>query len=821
MTGPGGSLRHLPGYLGAGIVLFMGALQAYRIFPDRRFGIAVVLLSIIIAVVRSFRSGSDAVGWFCIVIGLNSPPFCELHVERDIWGLIASLVLFFLVFRKDGMEISIPDIRIFALYGAFCLWSLIVCVSSVYPHAALKQAVLFVFYGLLFLAGTALLDSESRRRIPEDMIMMILSSHILFAVWAMLDRVAHLGWREGFGFRWFVYHRHPNYVIFPLLIGIPFLLGILTSDSSLRRRRTAAGILLGSVMYLLTGSFSRTGLIVLLVYMMIGMMWVQKKLTRKMRYRILGLLILVVVVGVSLNTKMVSRLTSFAYLNLDPRLRAWEAFIDLAADRPVSGYGLGTNRYIFPQAWAFLFPLEPPTRQFLVEAHNAYLDILAGTGWPGLLLFTGFLFLMLRRVIRSKEPGFPHILMMTVGLIIDLGFSFRFHAHDTGTWLMVFMIWILVQTGTDAVHRCRISTYAFRFGSFAVVLLAAAPYMGEVCSAKARALLPQGDWPSIGRWYRAAASIEPLNAHPWYYLSLCADQERRPADALLNLKVAVELCPNYAFYRHLLAQSLMRLNRTELATEQAEIAVDLEPFDAEAKYRITASVLNQIVTNFDRSDLHAAIAVSVNPGIAADSVLRNSGVDLQKLVVENFANVDYLTEYRELPQNFLFFSRSLLKSFESFIPPDELIQWCHQLVTLVPSLEAGTGVVSYLIHAGQYAEAEKVLYRLMVRFGEEPTLLLHLAYISYKNDDLEMAGFLVDRANRRWRHLSLDNLIGYKMAAAILERLGKPEESAEYQQKIAWLEGGELDRQKRDLTIHTGGRDSALYDLDQLFVGTP
>ena len=817
MTG----FRRLPGFLVAVAVLLLGGSQAYVTFPDRRFGIAAVLLAILIALVRSFRSGNDAVGWFCIVIGLNAPPFCELHIERDPWGLIAALIFFFLVFRKNSFKVAQPDIPLFTLYGAFCLWSLVVCVTSVYPHAALKQTVLFVFYGLLLLAGSALFNSDSRRRIPEDMIMMILSSHILFAGWTMLDRVAHLGWREGFAFRWFVYQRHPNYVIFPLVIGIPFLLGIFASDSSLRRKAAAAGILLGSVMYLLTGSFSRTGLIVLLIDVILGLMWAQKKLTRTWRYRIFGMLMLTLMLGLSLNTKMISRMVSFAHLNLDPRVRAWEAFIELAADRPLTGYGLGTNRYIFPQAWASLNPLEPPTRQFLIEARNAYLGVLTGTGWPGLLLFTGFLLLLLHRAYRRTDSGFPYRLLMAAGLIVDLFFSFRFHAHDTGTWLMVFMIWIMVQTGPDTDSCRRMSTSAFRFGSFAAVLLAAAPYAGEICTSKARALLPQGNWPAIERWYRAAASIEPLNAHPWYYLSLCADQERKPEAALRNLRVAVDLCPNYAFYRHMLAQSLMRLHRPEAAIEQAEIAVALEPFDAEAKYRATASVFNRMVSKTDRADLHAAIGVSINFGIERDPLLRNSGVDLQQLVVENFANVEYLTENRELPLNFMFFSRSLLESFESFIPPEELSRWCRQVIRKVPSVEAGTGVALYKIRSGRYDEAEEVLYRLMVRFGEEPSLLLHLAYISYKNNDLGMAEFLVERANRRWRHPSVDNMIGYKMAAAILERQGRQAESAVFQRKIAWLEGGELDRQKRDLTIHTGGRDSALYDLDQLFVGVP
>lgn len=805
--------------IGALSVLSGGAFHAVSVFPDRRIGIYIVTAGVSWIAARAFRSGEIAVAWCCIMIGLSTPPFCELHVERDPWSLIAGLIMFYEIVRGPIVRFRRSYVLTCMLFLAFCIWSVSISGVSVYPHASMKQALLFFFYAIVLFSGLILFNTPARLQLICDQVIVLTWTHLGFAAATALDRVMNLG-LQGMQFRWFVYHRHPNYVIHPLLLGIPVLLYIFSSSTSWIRRMASLSAIILTVTYFFLGAYSRGAYIVLIAYLPFAVVY----LMRKQRKSIIGIaigLILVIICGLVLSSPTLQgRIVSLAFLEQDSRVRAWSVFWDLVRERPVVGYGLGTNRYIYPQALGLKNPLEPPTRQFLIEAHNAYLDILVGTGWIGLILFLGFLLSIVGPGWSSSRPFATCSNLLGITILIDFLFNFRFHAHDTGIWAMIFLIFASVLRSEKTHEIVEFRTRFLRPSATLIVILAAAPFAGDWCVQTAKSKLPAGNWPIIQSWFLTASLIEPLNAHPHYYLSLCADQTRQPREVIHSLQTAVALCPNYAFYRDQLARTYLQIGDIEHAVQEAEVAVLLEPFDSEARYRLSAGSLNEMIGNTSRAEMHLSIGISINPAIAEDSIFsgQTPRINLMKLFHENYSAFQNTLISNIKAKDFFRVARPLLLSFETVYNSDIMIPLYRLSEDKLKSGDIIVEEAAYLIKHLQYDMASEVLYRAINYHGEESHFLLYLSYIALRKNDLDWAYFLARRANKKWKHLSLDNFIGFQLMDTILTHMGKEEERIENRRKIDWLMGDNIDRQKKDLTIHTGGRDLALYDLDKTFL---
>jgi len=111
----------------------------------------------------------------------------------------------------------------------------------------------------------------------------------------------------------------------------------------------------------------------------------------------------------------------------DPRIVAWQELIKAVGDRPVGGYGAynssaGFDRYYQP---GFI-----SATGWWDTAHNLFLDILLWAGIPGLLIFLGFMGILLRRLSQVKRqlPLYTlraHMLQtFFVAYLVTLFFSF-------------------------------------------------------------------------------------------------------------------------------------------------------------------------------------------------------------------------------------------------------------------------------------------------------------------------------------------------------------------------------------------------------------
>jgi putative inorganic carbon (HCO3(-)) transporter len=123
-----------------------------------------------------------------------------------------------------------------------------------------------------------------------------------------------------------------------------------------------------------------------------------------------------------------------AQSNVNSRLIAWRIALDEFGSSPVLGVGPGnfTERYVE-------FGL-PTTKSGPITTHNAYLNILAELGLPGLLLFLAYLAVswgVLRRSIPDDPAANAFRSSLAAGFVIALvGSMFLTEQYYAPLWLL-------------------------------------------------------------------------------------------------------------------------------------------------------------------------------------------------------------------------------------------------------------------------------------------------------------------------------------------------------------------------------------------------
>jgi len=151
------------------------------------------------------------------------------------------------------------------------------------------------------------------------------------------------------------------------------------------------------------------------------------------------------------------RFTHFSptFLLSETRLRIAVCSSPLIAHRPFRGYGLGSFQYVYPPAQADYFAAHPdtvlsPTSNFTVQAHSDWLQLMIELGLPGLLIVLAGLYLALRQGWDSWlticDPSLrlelTAALMGVAGVMIHALADFPVHVVSTITPALFFLaIW--------------------------------------------------------------------------------------------------------------------------------------------------------------------------------------------------------------------------------------------------------------------------------------------------------------------------------------------------------------------------------------------
>jgi O-antigen ligase len=138
------------------------------------------------------------------------------------------------------------------------------------------------------------------------------------------------------------------------------------------------------------------------------------------------------------------------------RLAAWEGTLELVGERPLLGYGFGTESTVFVDRWYYFQGINP---------ENAYLGLLLQLGVGGLGIFAAFIAALVGAVVRTLRryglEGHEMTLALAgslgAGLALMLAQSYVYSVGNIATvafWTCVFAL--VVAAAEPAVERERV-----------------------------------------------------------------------------------------------------------------------------------------------------------------------------------------------------------------------------------------------------------------------------------------------------------------------------------------------------------------------------
>lgn len=187
----------------------------------------------------------------------------------------------------------------------------------------------------------------------------------------------------------------PNDVAFVLATTLPFTFWLLRERGA-RRFAAVAMIAVISVSILLT--FSRGALVGLAA----GLLWTALVERKHLKVVVVGAVAAALVLGIVFQTQQsqVERglrvKENIASSNVSSRLEAWDAASRLASEHPLLGVGPGNFQFHYLEETG-----RPAGTPVLRVVHNAYLDIAAELGVIAMVLFLGYLAMMLGRLTTA------------------------------------------------------------------------------------------------------------------------------------------------------------------------------------------------------------------------------------------------------------------------------------------------------------------------------------------------------------------------------------------------------------------------------------
>jgi O-antigen ligase/tetratricopeptide (TPR) repeat protein len=786
------------------------SLEIAAIFPERTLFIIIMAGVVLWFANCFFKRRQPAHAWLSITLGLMTAPLTELHLERNLWTLAACMIGMFHLIKTGRVKITASKRMCFSIWSWILLTLLTFSSSfwSAYPYASFRFTGILIFNLFVFIqVAEAVYHKQDRRRFIS-MLLSFAGVYVLASFAAFFHRVSGLGWSYATGFRIYVFERHPNYAIFFLLMSLPLWL-LTINTKKLKPRIVSIVGLLAALVYLVFLSYSRQGYILLTIMLVSIPFLYQRTLMKRMFW---GLIAIGTAGFGSLflaSAPLRNRLISTVDLSGSLRFNAWKVFIDLIREQPLLGYGMDTARYIYPKALGYIRPLEPPTRQFLFEAHNAYIDVLTGVGIIGLVIFVFFIGICTLSSPKKRSFEGRIALLMGVSLWVDLFFNFRIHAQDTSVYLMVFFAFTAV---VHARHTIQTTRRRLDFKPLSVYLLVtlailfcAPPWLGKHWVTQAQRQLRFQNWPQIYSLFNRAALVEPLNAHPQYYLGLCYKNMNQPNAALERFRHSVKLCPNYPFYRFHLAIELVEHNRISEAAEHLEIAASLDPYDTDGRVQFNLGILQWRLGYQDKARRNFWTTIVLNPTYINDSYWIHDSFLKEQLTEELMSFTGSYYTWNVFSINNLRFLPAIATALYNAGYDDEAHRLRVSAALNFPfHVDSLHDTILFLLEQKRYDISKNIVYYALNHHVDCPHLLNYLALIYLKTDNYTMARFCAERSLRFWSEYAVDNFAAYQVLKEVGRQTDDDELFRRYTRPVDYLSDGRHKQQTSDLVIHIG-----------------
>ncbi len=804
------SVAKLPEQTATTLIVIGCSLELTTLFSERMLFIIIMGGVILWFANTFFKADKPLLAWLTLTMGLMTAPFTELHLERNLWTLTSCMFgMLHLIQAGPLKALSLKRIRL--AVGSWILLTTLTLMSafwSAYPYVSFRFTGILIFNLMVFIQLCESFYNKNNRTSLITMTLSFAGVYSLASFVACFQRVSGLGWAYATGFRIYVFERHPNYAIFFLLMSLP--LWLLTAKSKTRSSRVFSITgLLAALMYLVFLSYSRQGYILLAILLLYLPFLYQRIPGKRLLSGTVAIGITAFSAAFLASAPLRNRLISTFDLSGSLRFNAWKVFVDLIREQPILGYGMDTARFIYPKALGFIRPGETPTRQFLFEAHNAYIDILYGVGIVGLAVF--LVFMASCTIANPVKRNFEGRVAFLMGVIlwIDLVFNFRLHAQDTSIWLIFFLAYTAVVHGRKKVGLPNRQSLVHPALAYALVLMAilfcAPPWLGKYWIAQAQQQLRFQNWPMIYRSFSKAAMIEPLNAHPQYYLGLCYANMNQPNAALNAFQQSVDLCPNYPFYRFHLAVALIDQNRMTDARNHLETGATLDPYDVDARVHFNLSILQWRMGDQNQARKNFWTAILLNPDYVNDPYWNHNSILKEQLMDDllNFSGIYYssgrfaLDNLRFLPNiaNAMYtagyydeaYRLRILSAFNYPFHKDSL----HDTIL-------------YLLEQEKYHIAKDLTYYALNYHTNCPHLFNYLGLIYLKMDNMTMARFCAENSLGFWSEYAVDNFAAFQILKEVGRRTNDSALFKRYSRPVEYLADGRHATQTSDLVIHIG-----------------
>jgi len=379
---------------------------------------------------------------------------------------------------------------------------------------------------------------------------------------------------------------NPNHFAACLTMTALFSLGILVACVKIRASfstRLFFGACSASSVMGVVWSFSRGAVVALGVgsVVLAVLLFVSRRTRQTWWLTIVGILVVIALTFAILPAETSRRLLSPITNRVDPSLLArwqvWRASIPIFTASPVTGWGLGSFKYIFPRFQA------SETKLHFDHAHNEYLQLLIEAGVIGFAAIAWGVMRVLGRIIRltlkRRDPcvvggvfgGISGLIAVLLHSSID--FPLRIGSNALLFTVILALVFVLSRTSfRDNTRRSFFSEWRIELtglrravipvcGFLGLMLIAwfsIAPYWAQ-STAKSAADIADSDRDKAKNQMLLATRIDPSNAA---IHAKCSDMfAQKPksgmgkmSDADLDIAIshvckAIGLCPTRAAYR--------------------------------------------------------------------------------------------------------------------------------------------------------------------------------------------------------------------------------------------------------------------------------
>lgn len=188
---------------------------------------------------------------------------------------------------------------------------------------------------------------------------------------------------EGYRARWYGVYADPNHMAMDLGLIVPIAVAFVGRRQNPMWLRALCVVAMALAVTAVVFSHSRGGFIGLCLGMVIWALRENRRLKSMLLAGAFGIGLLLF--APSSFWERNETVTTFEEdVSAMGRVHAWEVAAGISRDNPIIGVGAGGFRYAWPL-------YAPPEATHAFVAHNIFLDVVAETGWLGLLLFLVFM----------------------------------------------------------------------------------------------------------------------------------------------------------------------------------------------------------------------------------------------------------------------------------------------------------------------------------------------------------------------------------------------------------------------------------------------